>query len=202
MEATGARLIAMKYCGECGGQLEKSWIAADARERLVCTACGSIRYENPRILVSTVVMYQDRLLLSRRAQPPSVGKWNLPSGFMEQFETLENAAARETLEETGVQLRPDQLMLYTVTSLAKISEVYVCFRAVVTSDSCAAGVESLDVGFFAEAQIPWEDLAFPEMRSFLQLCFREHSQQRFGIHLSRVDEFGRFRVEYLLAAKV
>lgn len=191
----------MKYCGECGGRLEKVWIADDARERLVCTACKAIHYVNPRILVSTVVMYMDRVLLSRRAQPPSVGKWNLPSGFMEQLETLENAAARETLEETGVELRPEQLTLYTVTSLSKISEVYVCFRAVVDSDFCSAGGESLDVGFFSETKIPWDDLAFPEMRSFLKLCFHEYAQQRFGIHLSRVDEVGRFRVEYRLASE-
>lgn len=189
----------MKYCGECGGRLDKVWIAEDARERLVCTLCKSIRYENPRILVSTVVMCNDRLLLCRRAQPPSVGKWNLPSGFMEKLETLENAAARETLEETGVQLRPQQLTLYTVTSLSKISEVYVCFRAEVASDICSVGGESLEVAFFAEERIPWDELAFPEMRSFLKLCFREHSQKRYGIHLSRVDEFGRFRVEYPLA---
>ena len=193
----------MKFCGECGGPLEKAWIAEDARERLVCTICKSIRYENPRILVSTVVMFEDRLLLSRRAQPPSVGKWNLPSGFMEQLETLENAAARETLEETGVQLQPEQLTLYTVTSLSKISEVYVCFRAVVADDSCSVGGESLDVGFFAEAEIPWDDLAFPEMRSFLKFWQERldgplHSVRYMHRKLISATEWRALRGEFII----
>jgi 8-oxo-dGTP pyrophosphatase MutT (NUDIX family) len=120
---------------------------------------------------------------------------------MEQGETLESAAARETFEETGVRVRADNLALYTVTSLSKISEVYVCFRASVPGDECCAGHESLDVGFFREQEIPWENLAYPEMPGFLRLYFREQAEQRFGIHLSRVDDIGRFRREYRLAPK-
>jgi 8-oxo-dGTP pyrophosphatase MutT (NUDIX family) len=120
---------------------------------------------------------------------------------MEQGETLESAAARETLEETGVHVRADELTLYTVTSLSKISEVYVCFRASVSSDECNAGHESLEARFFGEKETPWENLAYPEMPGFLRLYFREQAERRFGIHLSRVDEVGRFRREYRLAPK-
>jgi ADP-ribose pyrophosphatase YjhB (NUDIX family) len=191
----------MKYCPECGTRLESRRIELEPRDRLVCPRCDAIRYENPRILVSTMVACGDRLLLCRRAQPPSYGTWNPPSGFMEQGETLESAAARETLEETGVHVRADELTLYTVTSLSKISEVYVCFRASVSSDECNAGHESLEARFFGEKETPWENLAYPEMPGFLRLYFREQAERRFGIHLSRVDEVGRFRREYRLAPK-
>jgi len=191
----------MNYCPQCGTKLESRWIEADVRHRRVCLGCGKICYENPRILVATMVACGDGLLLCRRADPPSQGKWNPPSGFMEIGETLEQAAARETYEEAGVKIKPDELDLYTVTSLPKISEVYVCFRACVDSDACKAGMESLEVRFFREEDIPWNDLAYPEMSGFVRLYFREHSERTFGIHLSRVDANGRFRNGYRLAYK-
>jgi ADP-ribose pyrophosphatase YjhB (NUDIX family) len=191
----------MNFCPQCGAQLESRWIDVDVRHRQVCSGCGKICYENPRILVATMVAHRDKLLLCRRADPPSQGKWNPPSGFMEIGETLEEAAARETLEEASVTVKPDELDLYTVTSLPKISEVYVCFRARVESDVCKAGAESLEVRYFHEEEIPWNDLAYPEMSGFLRLYFREHAERSFGIHLSRVDANGRFRNEYRIAFK-
>jgi ADP-ribose pyrophosphatase YjhB (NUDIX family) len=195
------RGVGVKYCTECGEGLEIRWYEEDQRDRLVCNSCGAIRYENPRILVATMLTYQDKLLLCRRAEKPSLGKWNPPSGFMEMGETLEQAAARETWEEVGVKVNPSELDLYTVTSLAKISEVYVCFRGSLTTDTFKAGREALDVRFFSEREIPWEELAYPEMSGFLKLFFRESATKSFGIHLSSVDTTGRSRSGYLLAPK-
>jgi ADP-ribose pyrophosphatase YjhB (NUDIX family) len=126
--------------------------------------------------------------------------WNLPSGFMERGETLEAAAARETFEETGVRVPADDMHLYVVTSLPKIGEVYVCFRVGVDSQTCCAGNECLAAQFFDEADVPWDRLAFPEMYGFLRLFFRELREGGFGIHLSRVDEAGRFRKGYRLSS--
>lgn len=191
----------MKHCIECGERLEIRWYEQDQRDRLVCPSCNAIRYENPRILVATMLTYQDKLLLCRRAEKPSLGKWNPPSGFMELGETLEQAAARETWEEVGVKINPSQLDLYTVTSLAHISEVYVCFRGSLTTDEFKAGREALEVRFFSELEIPWQDLAYPEMAGFLKLFFRESATKSFGIHLSSVDAAGRSRSGYPLAPK-
>ena len=190
----------MKYCPECGDLLEVRWIAPEGRNRSVCPRCNAIRYDNPRILVSTVVFHEQRLLLCQRAQDPSSGLWNLPSGFMERGETLEAAAARETFEETGVRVRADDMHLYVVTSLPKIGEVYVCFRVGVDSDACCAGNECLEAQFFDAAGVPWDLLAFPEMYGFLRLFFRELRDGEFGIHLSRVDADGRFRKGYRLSS--
>jgi ADP-ribose pyrophosphatase YjhB (NUDIX family) len=190
----------MKYCPECGDRLEVRWIAGEGRDRSVCPRCNAIRYDNPRILVSTVVFHAQRLLLCRRAQQPSLGLWNLPSGFMERGETLEAAAARETFEETQVRVPPDDMHLYVVTSLTKMGEVYVCFRVGVGSEECCAGEECLEAQFFDEADVPWDGLAFPEMYGFLRLFFRELRTGEFGIHLSRVDEAGRFRKGYRLSS--
>jgi ADP-ribose pyrophosphatase YjhB (NUDIX family) len=191
----------MKYCPECGTRLEARWVPTEARERLFCGSCSAIRYENPRILVALMLTCGDRLLLCRRAQQPSLGKWTPPSGFVERGETLERAAARETFEEAGVQIDPERLLLYSVSSLPTISEVYVVFRAVVENDSCRAGSESLEVGYFGEQELPWNQLAYAETPNFLRQFFREHHEQKFGIHMSTIDEHGRFAREYRLVTR-
>ena len=191
----------MKHCPACGARLETRWVATEARERLFCVPCGAIRYENPRILVALMLTYGDRLLLCRRAQQPSLGTWTPPSGFMERGETLERAAARETLEEAGVQIDPEKLLLYEVSSLPTISEVYVVFRAVADNDRCRPGSESLEVGYFAEQEVPWDRLAYGEMPNFLRQFFREHREQKFGIHVSRLESHGRFHREYSLVPR-
>jgi ADP-ribose pyrophosphatase YjhB (NUDIX family) len=191
----------MKYCPECGTGLEARWISTEARERLVCRVCSAIRYENPRILVALMLTCGDRLLLCRRGQQPSLGAWTPPSGFMERGETLERAAVRETFEEAGVQIDPETLVLYMVSSLPVISEVYVVFRAVVENDSCRAGSESLEVGYFSEQEVPWDQLAYAEMPNYLRQFFREHREQKFGIHMSRIEEHGRFHREYRLITR-
>jgi ADP-ribose pyrophosphatase YjhB (NUDIX family) len=191
----------MKYCPECGTRLEERWVSTDARARLACAACEAIRYENPHILVALMLTCGDRLLLCRRAQQPSLGRWTPPSGFMERGETLERAAVRETFEEAGVQIDPEELTLYLVSSLPRISEVYVVFRAVVESLACRPGSESLEVGFFNEQEAPWNHLAFAEMSNFLRHFFREHRENTFGIHVSRLEEHGRFHREYRLITR-
>jgi ADP-ribose pyrophosphatase YjhB (NUDIX family) len=191
----------MKYCPECGTRLESRWISADGRERLVCASCAAVRYENPRILVALMLTCGDRLLLCRRGHQPSLGKWTPPSGFMERGETLETAAARETFEEAGVQIDPEKLLLYSVSSLPTISEVYVVFRGVAESDGCQAGSESLDVGYFSEQDVPWDQLAYAETPDFLRHFFHEHREQKFGIHMSRIEEHGRSHREYGLVTR-
>ena len=190
----------MKFCPECGELLDIRWVGTESRERLVCPRCNAIRYDNPRVLVSTVVHHEQRLLMCRRAQEPSLGRWDLPSGFVERGESLQAAAARETLEEAGVRVLPDDMQLYMVTSLPKIDEVYVCFRVSVDSESCAAGPECLEVLFCNEGTVPWNVLAYPELYGFLRLFFRELATGDFGIHLSRVDQEGRFRRGYRLSS--
>jgi ADP-ribose pyrophosphatase YjhB (NUDIX family) len=189
----------MKFCPECGEFLVVRWVADEGRERSVCPRCNAIRYDNPRILVSTVVYHDQRLLMCRRAQEPSLGLWDLPSGFLESGETLQAAAARETFEETGVRVLPDDMQLYMVTSLPKIDEVYVCFRVSVDSENFSVGPECFEALFCNEDNVPWDVLAYPELYGFLRLFFKELAKRDFGIHLSRVDQEGRFRRGYRLS---
>ncbi|MEK7768094.1 MAG: NUDIX hydrolase, partial [Pseudomonadota bacterium] len=87
----------MKYCSNCGTLVELRVPAGDTLPRYVCPACGVIHYQNPKMVVGCIPEWEDKILLCRRAIEPRHGLWTLPAGFMENAETLVEAAARETL---------------------------------------------------------------------------------------------------------
>ncbi len=192
VERPGGSEMLDNFCPKCGSRLEVRRIAADKQDRQVCTGCGEIQYRNPRILVSGMVTCGKRLLLCRRAQNPALGLWTPPAGFMEMGETLENAAARETQEETGVVVDSERMMLYSVTSFPTIGEV--------DNESCAAGPEAFEAGYFSESEIPWDRLAYPEMAGYLKGFFRELYAGEDWIHLSLSNESLRARRGYRVVA--
>lgn len=156
--------------------------------RLICTRCGAIAYSNPHVLVNTIVASGDRVLLCRRANPPSAGLWALPGGFVESGETLEEAAARETLEETGVRLDPAELGLHAVVSLCEISEIYVGFLATIAEGTdLLCGPECADVRFFSEADMPWTEFSYPDIGVYLRIYFSERRNDAHAFHFSRLD---------------
>jgi len=142
----------------------------DSRERRVCDDCGFVDYENPRIVVGTVATDPGgRYLLCRRAIEPRRGFWTIPAGFLEERESLEHGALREALEEACATLEIDALL--GVYSIPRISQVQIMFRARLTEGGTfAAGDESLEVGLFRWAEIPWDDLAFPTV----EWALRDH----------------------------
>jgi ADP-ribose pyrophosphatase YjhB (NUDIX family) len=138
----------------------------DNRERLVCEDCGFVRYENPRIIVGSVVTHGDRFLICRRAIDPRHGYWTLPAGFMELGETPEEGAMREAMEEALATIRVKELLaVYTVRH---ISQVQLFYRAELADERIAPGPESLEVKLVTWDEIPWDDLAFPSVKWALE----------------------------------
>lgn len=134
----------------------------DDHERLVCQHCTFINYENPKIVVGSVVRDDDGLfLICKRAIQPQKGMWTIPAGFMELQETPAEGAAREAKEEACADIEvKDMLAVYTIQH---ISQVQIMFRARLASPDIAAGPESLDVDLVAWDDIPWKELAFPSV---------------------------------------
>ena len=136
----------------------------DNRERMVCADCGHIAYENPKVVVGSVILSDGKVLMCRRAIEPRKGFWTLPAGYMELGETLEEGAAREALEEANAEIAIDGIL--GVYSIARIGQVQVIFRARFASGEPAfgAGEESLEVRLFGWDEIPWSEIAFPSVR--------------------------------------
>ena len=150
----------------------------DNRERAVCNDCGFVAYENPKVVVGSVVVAGDKVLMCRRAIEPRRGFWTLPAGYMELGETLEEAAQREALEEAEAAITLDGVL--GLFSIARIGQVQVIFRArFADADQprFAAGPESLDVALFAWDQIPWEEIAFPSVVWALE-AWKAHGEGR------------------------
>lgn len=132
------------------------------RERLVCPECQYIAYENPKIVVGSIVTDDaGRILLCRRAIEPRKGYWTLPAGYMELSETTEQGAAREAREEACAEIAIEGLL--AIYNIPRISQVQLIYRARLANPAIAAGPESLEVAMFAWEDIPWDDLAFPSV---------------------------------------
>jgi ADP-ribose pyrophosphatase YjhB (NUDIX family) len=151
----------MKYCGECGMKTERKWIEADGRLRDVCESCGITHYQNPRVIVASIVHCADRVLMCRRAQEPGRGQWFMPTGYLECGETMEECAARETREDTGIVFEPADLKLASIINLTAIDQISIAFRIELDSEPViTCGPECLEAAFMAEERVLNEELAW------------------------------------------
>lgn len=176
----------MRYCSNCGTRVELRIPEGDNLPRHVCIACGVIHYQNPKIVVGCIPEWKDKILLCRRAIEPRHGLWTVPSGFMENAETLGQGAERETLEEANARVRMGNL--YAIYSLPHINQVHVLFRAQLLDLDFKPGIESLEVRLFSEDEIPWDKLAFRVIREPLKRYFEERRQGEPGFHIGTIEE--------------
>lgn len=167
----------MNFCSHCGAPVRFAIPADDDRPRYLCDNCGTIHYQNPRIVAGSLPILKDRILLCRRAIAPREGCWTLPAGFMENGETTPEAAIRETREEACAEI--DIGGLYTMVDLPHINQVYMIYLARLRDDltpAFAAGPESLEVALFREEEIPWSELAFSTITKTLENYFRDRAR--------------------------
>ena len=116
----------MKFCNQCGATVSFQVPVDDDRERHVCSACETIHYINPKVVVGCLPTVGDRILLCKRAIEPRFGMWTLPAGFMENGETSAEGAARETWEEAAA--KAIDLALYRIFDVPYINQVYLFYR--------------------------------------------------------------------------
>jgi len=175
----------MNYCSNCGrASLVEKIPEGDNHLRIVCENCHTIHYQNPKMVAGCLPEWEDKILLCKRAIEPRYGLWTLPAGFMENQESLEQAAVRETWEEA--QARVASLSLYVVMSLSRINQVFVMFRAQLQNLEFAPGAESLEVKLFTQDEIPWEQLAFPVVRRILTHYYQDQLRGQFPVHVEEL----------------
>jgi len=178
-------MIDLKFCSQCGANVEFRIPDGDNLHRHVCGDCGEIHYQNPKIVAGCIPLWQNRVLLCRRAIEPRHGLWTIPAGFMENRETLEQAAARETVEEACARVTIDGL--YGVYNIPHISQVYMIFRGEIIDGEFAPGTESLETALYNEADIPWHELAFPVVTKALKRFFDDRRRGYFEPFLDYVE---------------
>jgi len=173
----------MKFCHLCAGPITHHIPPGDDKLRYCCLPCDQVFYQNPNNIVGTLPVWQDRVLLCRRAIEPRKGLWTLPAGFMENGETTLQGAVRETLEEAGAALNLSENSLYTIFNLPNINQVYLFFRAELANLEFKAGLESLEVELFTEEQVPWDSIAFAVVKRTLQQYFADRKKQIFPVRM-------------------
>jgi len=98
------------YCPECGTELEKRTV--EGRERLFCSSCDKVIWQNPKPAAGVLIEKEPgELLLIKRGNWPNIDTWSIPAGFIERDERPVNAAARELEEETSLEVGPENLEL-------------------------------------------------------------------------------------------
>ena len=174
------------FCSRCGQPTTFVVPEGDHLPRHVCTSCGLVHYENPRIVVGCVAEHEGQILICRRAIEPRRGFWTIPAGFMENNETLEAGAARECHEEALAHVSIDSLL--AVINIPEAHQVHIFFRARMVDGSFGAGPESLESKLVSAAQIPWEEIAFPSTRYALEQFLEDRAA---GSHLPHLTTLAR-----------
>lgn len=179
----------MKFCSDCAKPVRFGIPDGDHLPRYVCDHCGTIHYRNPRLVVGCVPEYQGKILLCRRAIEPRRGYWTLPAGFMENGESLQTAAARESMEEALANV--DIGSLVAIVHVLHAEQVHVMFRAKLLNPDFGAGPESLEVALFDEQDIPWAEMAFRSVDFALRRYLEDRRLGRERLHFHDLDLGGQ-----------
>jgi ADP-ribose pyrophosphatase YjhB (NUDIX family) len=154
--------ISWNHCPQCAGRLETAGRGAGGAEALRCAGCGCTIHRDPKVAVAALVVSNKQLLMLRRNRPPAKGAWCLPGGFVDRGETLEDAAVREVLEETGLQVKVTRL--YGLYSYPGYEVVVAIFETEIAAGSLVVSEESSAADWKAPEEIELESLAFPSTR--------------------------------------
>lgn len=159
-----------RYCPVCGGDLETRSLKASEPDRLVCARCGFVFYLDPKVAVGTIIRNEHgHVVLVRRAIEPGYGKWVFPGGYVDRGEQVHAAAVREAREETGLEVRLEQLV--NVYSYEGRTPIIIVYSATLVGGCLACDDEGLEAAFFAPDAIPWEELAFRSTHEALREVF-------------------------------
>ena len=186
----------MKFCSVCGNPVRVGVPAGDNRPRHICDSCDTIHYHNPKVVAGCIAHWEDKILMCRRAIEPRHGLWTVPAGFMENGETTYEGALRETVEEANARVEIEDL--FVTVNLPHIDQVYMLFRGRLLDLDFYPGEESLETELLPEADMPWQQMAFPTVTEALKLYFADREAGQFGVHMIDIvregSSLGRYNV--------
>lgn len=176
----------MNFCSQCGAPVTLEIPPNDDRPRHICSACGTVHYQNPKLVVGCIPIWEDRILMCRRDISPRRGFWTLPAGYLENGETLAAGACRETLEETGSNVT--DLIPYLMVDIVHINQIYLMFHARLTAPDFHPTRESAEVKLVSENEIPWDTIAFRVIEKTLRSYIADRPTGRFPFRTDKIDD--------------
>ncbi|MBC2710571.1 MAG: NUDIX hydrolase [Desulfosarcina sp.] len=176
----------MNFCSQCGAPVVLKVPADDDRPRHVCPSCGTIHYQNPKLVVGCIPVWDDQILMCRRDIEPRKGYWTLPAGFLENGETAADGARRETLEETGATVA--DLTPYLMVDIVHIHQIYLMFRSRLLAPEFHPTRESSEVKLLRKNDIPWDDIAFKVVEKTLRYYLQDRPSDRFPFRIDKIEK--------------
>jgi 8-oxo-dGTP diphosphatase len=157
-----------RFCAACGARVAR--VRGGAREQRRCPRCGFTFYANPVPAVVAIIARGNRILLTRRANPPWAGTWDLPGGFVEGDETALSAIERELVEELGVRTRRARLHAIVSDRYGRggFPVLTLVYRVTPAPGRIAPADDVSDARWFTRETIPYRAIAFPSMRRALR----------------------------------
>jgi len=154
------------YCPYCGSSLGR--VQHDGRERAYCKTCDTVDYDNPIPATAGLVLNDFRqLLLVRRGMEPGKGEWGLPGGFVEADESPETGVIREIQAETGLIVRPEQLVAVVYEDSAFYGPLIIIgYKVRPEGGVLRAGDDAVEARYFAIDELP--RVAFPAHDSLIR----------------------------------
>ena len=160
----------------------------DDHPRKVCGNCNTIHYQNPKVVTGCLPVWEDKVLLCRRAIEPAYGLWNIPSGYLENGESVADGAQREVKEEAAAEVRINYLA--TLYNIERINQVYLQYVGELIDGKFDVGPESLECKLFTEAEVPWDEIAFTSSVFTLRHFFRDRKLCKTVLHHGSYPEVG------------
>ncbi|KAG1361102.1 nudix hydrolase 23, chloroplastic [Cocos nucifera] len=176
----------VRFCQACGNPTKQIIPDGEEKIRAVCTVCGRIHYENPKMVVGCLVEHDDKVLLCKRKIEPSYGLWTLPAGYLEIGESATEGACRETLEEACAEV--EILSPFAQLDIPRIGQSYIIFRASLKIPHFSPGPESLECALFALDDIPFDSLAFSSIIVTLKMYIQDKKAGKLKFHYCTINK--------------
>ncbi|KAF5474044.1 hypothetical protein F2P56_005985 [Juglans regia] len=177
----------INFCQSCGGPTKHEIPDGEEKMRAICTVCGKIAYQNPKMVVGCLIEHDNKVLLCKRKIQPSYGLWTLPAGYMEIGESGAEGAIRETWEEANAEV--EVLSPFAQLDIPLIGQqTYIIFLAKLKKLQFSPGPESSECQLFALDDIPFNSLAFSSMFVTLNLYIQDVKTGKPKFHYGTINK--------------
>jgi 8-oxo-dGTP diphosphatase len=165
-----------EFCPRCGGKLVRKKIHGLSRQ--VCGECNFVFFRNPKPTVGVFIIESGKVLLAKRGTTPYLGWWDSIGGFMEEEETPQEAALRETKEETGLDVQLLQVVgvgkdIYEKQNITQHT-VPIAFLAKITGGKMQPSDDVSDLKWFPLSNLP-RKIAFESNKKLLSLLKQQYT---------------------------